>query len=154
MDDQLHTPARLKVKAMAAEEPSTAPGGLAAIDMDGSDNRTGIKAIFGSAKQPKVQIEPEQVAKVPAAVAASLLMKNTQPVYPSMARRARVSGTIVLAASISKTGNIESLHAVSGPFMLRSSAIDAVRTWRFRPYVINNHPTAIETTINVHFSLE
>jgi protein TonB len=57
----------------------------------------------------------------------------------------------VLAATISKTGNVENLRVVSGPVMLRMSAVNAVSTWRFKPYIIDNQPTAIETTINMHF---
>ena len=151
MDDQLHTPTRLQMKATLAEQAPLPHGGFAAPDIDGLDNSKAIGAVFGSPKQPTVQIASQQVISVPPGIALGLLIQKTQPVYPSIAKVGHVSGTIVLAATISKTGNVENLRVVSGPVMLRTSAVDAVRTWRFKPYMPDNQPTAIETTINVHF---
>jgi protein TonB len=74
-------------------------------------------------------------------------------VYPLIAKTARVSGTVILAATISKTGVVENLRIVTGPPMLRNAALNAVRTWRYKPFKVNNQPTEIETTINVVFSL-
>ena len=151
MDDQLHTPTRLQMKATLAEQAPPPPGGFAAPDIDGLDNSKTIGAVFGSPKQPTEQIAPQQIISVPPEVALGLLIQKTQPIYPSIAKTAQVSGTIVLAATISKTGTVENLGVVSGPVMFRKSAVDAVRTWRFKPYMIDNQLTAIETTINVHF---
>jgi protein TonB len=60
---------------------------------------------------------------------------------------------VVLQATISKTGSIENLHIVSGPAMLQQAAMQAVRSWRYRPYLLNNEPVEVETTVNVIFSL-
>ena len=68
-------------------------------------------------------------------------------------RRPASPGTVVLQATISKTGTIEDLHVVSGPAMLQQAAMDAVRTWRYRPYLLNNEPVEVETTVNVIFTL-
>jgi protein TonB len=151
MDDQLHTPTRLQMKTTPAEQATPPPGGFAAADIDGSDNSNAIGSAFGSPKPPRVQIAPQQVVNLPSGVASGLLIQKTQPVYPSIAKTGQVSGTIVLAATISKTGNVENLRVVSGPFMLRMPAVNAVRTWRFKPYILYDQPTAFETTINVHF---
>jgi TonB family protein len=151
MDDQLDTPTRLQMKATLAEQAPLPPGGFAATDIDGEDNSNAIGDVFGSPKQPRVQIASQQVINVPSGVALGLLIQKTQPVYPLIAKQGHVSGTIVLAATISKTGNVENLRVVSGQVMLRMSAVNAVRTWRFKPYMLYNQPTAIETTINVHF---
>jgi TonB family protein len=151
MDDQLHTPTRLQMKATLADQALLPPGGFAAADIDGADNGNKIGAVFDSPKQPRVQIASQQVISVPSSVAAGLLIQKTQPVYPFVAKTGQVSGTIVLAATISKTGNVENLSVVSGPVMLRMSAVGAVRTWRFKPYMLYNQPTAFETTIYVHF---
>ena len=151
MDHQLHTPTRLRMKATLAERPPLPLGGFAAANIDGSDNSYAIRTVFGSPKQPRVQIASQQVINVPPGVALGLLIKITKPVYPLIAKTAGVSGTIVLAATISKTGTVENLRVVSGPFMLRMSAVDAARTWRFMPYMLDNQPTMFETTINVHF---
>jgi protein TonB len=82
-----------------------------------------------------------------------MLIRQTPPIYPSIAKTARVAGTVQLDATISKDGAIRDLHVISGPPMLRQAAVDAVKTWRYRPYKLNNDPIDIETTINVIFSL-
>jgi protein TonB len=82
-----------------------------------------------------------------------MLIQKTQPIYPPIAKAARVSGTVVLQATISKTGSIENLHVVNGPAMLQQAAMDAVRTWRYKPYLLNNEPVEVETTVNVIFTL-
>ena len=86
-------------------------------------------------------------------MAVGLLVQKTTPVYPPIAKAARVSGTVVIQAMISKTGSIENLKVISGPAMLQSAAMDAVRTWRYRPYLLNNEPVEVETTVNVIFTL-
>jgi protein TonB len=82
-----------------------------------------------------------------------MLLQKTPPIYPPIAKAARVSGTVVLQAKISKSGQIEDLHVVTGPAMLQQAAIDAVKTWRYRPYLLNNDPVEVETTVNVIFTL-
>ena len=75
------------------------------------------------------------------------------PTYPVLGKAMRVEGTVVLAATISKTGTIENLRAVGSPHMLQQPALDAVKTWRYRPYLLNDQPVEVETTVNVIFTL-
>jgi len=81
------------------------------------------------------------------------LIRKVQPTYPALARSARIQGTVVLQAIISKQGTIENLTLVTGHPMLAPAAIDAVRQWRYRPYILNNEPVEVETQITVNFSL-
>jgi protein TonB len=81
------------------------------------------------------------------------LIRKVQPTYPALARSARVQGTVVLQAVISKQGAIENLKILSGHPMLAPAAIDAVRQWRYRPYILNGEPVEVETQITVNFSL-
>ncbi|MFY9561546.1 MAG: TonB family protein [Terriglobales bacterium] len=81
------------------------------------------------------------------------LIYRVQPVYPPLARQVRVQGPVLLRAIISKTGAIENLTAISGHPMLVKAAIDAVRQWRYRPYLLNDEPVEIETEITVNFVL-
>jgi protein TonB len=60
---------------------------------------------------------------------------------------------VVLHAIISKQGTITSLQAISGPDMLKGAALDAVRQWRYKPYLLNGEPTEVDTTITVNFNL-
>jgi protein TonB len=105
-----------------------------------------------SSKKTIEQVASHQPITVSPGIALSLLVQNRQPIYPPIAKSAGVSGIIVLAATISTVGRVENLRVVSGPYLLRESAVDAVRTWRFKPYMLNNQPTAIETTITLNFS--
>ena len=81
------------------------------------------------------------------------LIQEVRPVYPPIAKAARVSGTVVLQATISKSGTITNLRVVSGNAMLQQAALDAVRSWRYKPYLLNGEPVEVDTTINVVFNL-
>ena len=76
-----------------------------------------------------------------------------QPLYPSAAKAARIQGPVVLRAVISKEGTIENLAVQSGHPMLVKAAIDAVRQWRYRPYLLNGDPFEVETQVTVNFVL-
>jgi TonB family protein len=90
---------------------------------------------------------------VSADVIAGMLLLKTDPVYPPVAKAARVQGTVVLQATISKYGSVEDLHVVTGQALLQEAALSAVRTWRYRPYMVNGDPVKVQTTINVVFTL-
>jgi protein TonB len=86
-------------------------------------------------------------------LAEANLLHKVQPSYPTLARQAHVQGTVELRAIISKAGTIENLVVVRGHPMLAPAAIDAVRQWRYRPYLLNNEPIEVETEITVNFVL-
>lgn len=81
------------------------------------------------------------------------LVRDVKPVYPEIAVRTRTQGTVVLHALISKDGSIESLQVVSGHPFLARAALEAVRQWRYRPYLLNGQPIEVETQITVNFTL-
>ena len=81
------------------------------------------------------------------------LVYKVQPVYPPLARAARIQGTVMLRAIISRTGTIENLQVISGHPLLVRAATDAVLQWRYRPYVLNGDPVEVETQVTVNFSL-
>ena len=81
------------------------------------------------------------------------LIRKVQPAYPPLARSARIQGTVSLQAVISKQGLIENLRVISGHPMLAPAAIEAVRQWRYRLYILNNEPVEVETQITVNFFL-
>lgn len=90
---------------------------------------------------------------VSASVAQGMLLKKVAPEYPVAARNSYTTGTVVLQATIDKEGRIKNLRAVSGPDALQGAALDAVRQWRYRPYLLNGLPVEVMTTINVIFTL-
>lgn len=85
-------------------------------------------------------------------IEGSIVFKRA-PIYPPIAVAARIEGTVVLLATISRAGTIENLHVQSGHAMLQQAALDAVRSWRYRPYILNGQPVEVETTVNVVFNL-
>ena len=96
---------------------------------------------------------PAGPVKVSSGVIAGLAISKPEPVYPAIARAAHVQGAVILHAVISKTGTIEGLTVVSGPPMLQQAAMDAVRSWRYKPYLLNGEPVEVGTQVNVVFSL-
>lgn len=153
MHDQLFAPTRIPQDAKmrpAGDAPPSAGFGAAGMEALGGNGAVGN--VFNGQEQPRVKAVPGKVT-VSAGVAVGMLVHKTAPVYPPIAKSARVSGTVVLQGTISKTGAMENLRVVSGPSMLRQSALDAVRTWRYRPYLLSNVPTEVETTVNVVFAL-
>jgi len=81
------------------------------------------------------------------------LVRRVDPVYPPLARSARVQGQVVLAAIISKAGTIQHLQVLSGHPMLVNAALEAVTQWRYRPYVLNGEVIEVETQITVNFKV-
>ncbi|MGC2108028.1 MAG: energy transducer TonB [Candidatus Korobacteraceae bacterium] len=98
-------------------------------------------------------IAPALKVRVSSGVAQGMLIRQVKPEYPSLARQARVQGTVILQATIGKDGSIENLRVISGHPMLAPAAIDAVKQWRYKPYYLNGEPVEVETYINVNFTL-
>jgi len=97
--------------------------------------------------------KPKGPVRISGGVIAGNKISGPQPVYPAIARSARLSGTVVLNAKISKSGTIEDLTVQSGPAMLTGAAIDAVKQWRYKPYMLNGEATEVSTQITVNFNL-
>jgi protein TonB len=81
------------------------------------------------------------------------LIHQVQPVYPAAAKITHTQGTVQLAAIIGRDGSIQDLRVVSGHPLLAQAAVDAVRQWRYRPYILNGQPVEVETQISVNFTL-
>jgi protein TonB len=86
-------------------------------------------------------------------VLAGNLIAPIRAQYPAIARAAGVQGTVIIQATISATGTIVNAHVVSGPAMLQGAALDAVRSARYRPYLLNHQPTEVDTTFSINFRL-
>jgi TonB family protein len=104
-------------------------------------------------QQSPVEPKPVRRTTISYGVAQGLLIQATPPVYPPEAKAAGVSGMVELKIIISKTGSVDEVHVVSGPAMLQQAAIDAVKQWRYNPYLVNKQPVEVETTVNVAFTL-
>jgi len=110
---------------------------------------------FGNGRPVTVVHTPAlSSVRLPSKFAEGFLIYKSVPQYPVIAKTVGLQGTVVLQATISKAGTIENLQVVSGPQMLQQAAIDAVKNWRYRPYLLNDQPVEVETTVNVIFKLE
>jgi protein TonB len=150
MNEQLSAPSRIPQAPKAADDAPPPPG---FGGMQGLGGSSAMGSALNGPGQIKVKSAQPRIVTVSSGVAVGMLVQKTTPAYPPIAKTAGVSGTVVLEAIISKQGTIEDLHVVSGPVMLRKAAEDAVRTWRYHPYKLNNEPTEVQTTVNVIFSL-
>ena len=154
MNEQLSSPSRISQEMKTRATDEAPPAGAPVMSgMEGLGGNGATGSILSGSSLPGVKVAPPRVIAVSAATAVGMLLKNPPPAYPQIARSAGVSGTVVIAATISKTGTVENLHVISGPELLRQAALNAVRTWKYRPYLIDNQPTSVETTINVVFKL-
>jgi protein TonB len=150
MNDQLSAPRTItpEMRKQTAEN-APPPASLGAEGLGGG----AMANVFNGHGQPTVKASLSKPLLISSAVANSMLVQKTAPAYPPMAKAALVSGTVELRATISKDGRVQDLHVVNGPAMLRQAAVDAVRNWRYKPYLLNDEPTEVETTIVVAFTL-
>lgn len=161
VNGQLRTPTKIPEKVQMIKEEDApppvmatggvvggVPGGVPGGQMGGV-----IGGIISSTPVAVPRVATPQRVRVSQGVSQGLLIRKVQPVYPPLARQARIQGNVVLQAEISKDGTIENLRLMSGHPMLAPSAIEAVKQWRYKPYFLNGEPVEVETQITVIFSL-
>jgi len=160
VNGQLRTPTKIPQKVQmikedeAPPEMSSAgvvggvPGGVPGGQMGGV-----IGGIISSTPVAVPKVATPTRVRVSQGVTQGLLIRKVQPTYPPLARQARIQGSVLLAAEISKDGSIENLHLISGHPMLAPAAIEAVKQWKYKPYILNGEPVEVETQITVNFTL-
>ncbi len=108
--------------------------------------------LIGFASSASAQVTPQRV-RVGDTVMAGQVVTKVPPVYPPLARQARIQGLVVLKVLISKTGDVENVQLITGHPMLAPSAIEAVKQWKYKPYLLNGEPVEVETNVTVNFTL-
>jgi protein TonB len=155
VDQGLHTLSRIRHEIRLINE--AAPPSIEIVDIyklaSSTDNPLAAIVGNGTGHTSVIQAPPPPKLTLSGGVMNGYLLGKVTPPYPVIAREARVQGTVVLQATISKTGVIENLRVLSGPPLLRQAALDAVRSWRYKPYQLNGEPVDVETTVNVIFNL-
>jgi protein TonB len=115
------------------------------------------QGIIGGSGGPALPPPPKAAApariKQGGNVTAALLLNQTKPLYPALARQARIQGNVVLHAIIDKDGKVAQLEVMSGHPLLVQSALDAVKQWRYKPTLLNGDPVEVDTTITVTFTM-
>jgi periplasmic protein TonB len=157
VDGALRTPSKIPKKVQmiqqeeAPQQNSGVMGGVVGGVPGGSSNGV-IGGIIGSAAPPPKVATPQKL-RVSSGVADGLKIRDVTPAYPQMARIAHIQGDVLLQATISKSGVIENLRAVQGHPILIQAAMDAVKQWKYKPYILNGEPVEVETTIKVQFHM-
>ncbi len=126
--------------------PGGVPGGQAGGVLGG------ILGGVASGGPPPPRETPRRI-RVGGQVQQAKLISQPRPIYPPLAKQARIQGTVRLQAIIDKDGSIVQLEVVSGHPLLVQSAMDAVRQWRYQPTLLNGEPVQVVTTIDVVFTL-
>ncbi len=91
--------------------------------------------------------------RVSSGVAEGLKTHTVNPKYPREAREQGIQGDVILQATIDTKGNITNLKVAQGDPILAAASIEAVKQWRYRPYVLNGEPVEVETTIKIQFHM-
>lgn len=157
VNGELRTPSKIpkKIEMIKEEEappPSTGVVGGVVGGVPGGSAGGVIGGLISSTAPPPKVAAPQKL-RISSGVAEGNLVNKVEPQYPQMAKVAHVQGDVVLQALISKNGAIENLRAVSGHPILIQAAMEAVKQWRYRPYLLNGEPVEVETTITVKFHM-
>ncbi|MBV8897381.1 MAG: energy transducer TonB [Acidobacteriaceae bacterium] len=157
---ELYAPVAIPNKLGTPNEVAPAPDiGLGTAVSDA--NATPFAGVIGSVPGPPPPVEPTAAKKEQAThgpirigtISEANLLRKVMPVYPPLAKSARVQGTVEFTALISKDGNIENLKLVYGHPLLVNAAKEAVEQWKYRPTLLNGVPVEVVTDIFVNFTL-
>ena len=92
-------------------------------------------------------LNPQGAVRVSGGVMAAHIMSKRNPDYPNT----DAQGSVILLAIIGVDGKVQKLSVISGPEPLQKAALDAVRHWRYHPFVLNGSPVTVETTVTINF---
>jgi len=155
VNGELRAPTKIPKQVKMIEEEEAPPPSMGAGVVGGVPGGTPggvMNSIIGSAAAPPKVAAPQKL-RISAGVAEGLLIRRIDPQYPQMAKIAHMQGEVVLQAVISKSGDIQNLHAMSGPPLLIQAAMDAVKQWKYKPYLLNGEPVEVDTQVRVQFKM-
>ena len=127
------------------------PGGL----VGGAPGGVLIDVLNGAHSAPvlaKTAPTPKRM-RIASRIAEANLVHDVAPAYPPEAGRARIEGTVVLLAVIAKDGTVQDVRVESGLPVLAQAAINAVKQWRYKPYLLNGEPIEVASQITINFTL-
>jgi TonB family protein len=103
---------------------------------------------------PQTEQTPKPASeRLSSSFAEGLKIKDVTPIYPGVARQQRLQGDVLLQALIDTKGNIVKIKVVQGDPILVAAAVDAVKKWKYRPYIFKGEPVTVETTIRIQFRM-
>lgn len=153
-DGRIEAPSVIPHSFTILDKPEALPA-INAANMEAGGSPTAAARVFRTnSAHPVVRPAVSGPVRVSSMVVQGLLIRKTIPAYPAIAKATGTQGVVVLQATISRQGTIENLRVVSGPQLLREAALEAVRSWRYRPFLLNGEPVEVDTTVNVDFTLQ
>ena len=161
VNGELRTPTKIPNKVKIIKEDEAPPPVMASAGVvggvPGGVPGGSMGGVMGSILSATPTVAPKiatpQRVRVSSGVSTGMLVRKVPPSYPPLARQARIQGTVILQATISKEGSIENLQLISGHPMLAPAAIEAVKQWKYKPYILNGEPVEVDTNITVNFTL-
>ena len=102
---------------------------------------------------PSAATPPPPVITLDEGATKPQLWQQAAPVYPPIAKAARVSGDVVISLQIQTDGHVSGLRVLSGPAMLQQAAIDAVKKWAYKPFEQNGERVEVNTIVTIRFRL-
>ena len=115
-----------------------------------------LAGFLGLVASTQAQTDPAAKPKnlrVSSGVAEGLKTHDVTPKYPKEAREKGIQGDVILQATIDTKGNITNLKVVQGDPILAAASIEAVKQWKYRPYILNGKPVEVDTTIKIQFHM-
>lgn len=151
--------------AVAPTAPSSAPASPAASQEPAKKTAPApplpapapVRNAAASAASPgpaKAAASPTQPVSVDPVIARTMKLSGDAPVYPLTANMAHIQGVVVVNAVVGADGAVQSVEAVSGPALLEVAALNAVRSWRYRPWLVQGNPVPFKTDISIEFKLD
>jgi protein TonB len=161
VNGELRTPTKIPKKVLENLKEDEAPPQMAVTGVvggvPGGVPGGSMGGVIGSVLSATPVAVPKMATptrvRVSSGVSSGLLIRKVSPTYPPLARQARIQGTVILQAQISKDGSIQNLQLISGHPMLAPAAIEAVKQWKYKPYLLNGEPVEVETQVQVNFTL-
>ncbi len=160
INGQLRTPTKIHEKVQMIKEDEAPPPVMSASGVVGGvpggipgGQLGGVLGGIISSNPVVPKVATPQRIRVSQGVTQGMIIRRVQPTYPPLARQARIQGPVVLQAEIGKDGSIQNLHLISGHPMLAPAAIEAIKQWKYKPYILNGEPVEVETTITFNFTL-
>jgi protein TonB len=120
------------------------------LTLSASNNSNAALASIVSTSAAKPALGSFRVSQ---GVSQGMVVKRVAPVYSATALQLHKEGTVELMATISKDGAVTSVQVLKGDLLLAKSAVDAVKQWKYRPYLLNGEPVEIQTQIMVNFKM-
>ena len=138
----------IKSSAKPAPADTAAPSMVGLAAAGGSDGS--LSNLVGGDHAAKPILQTLTISQ---GVSQGLLLKKVQPVYPPSALRMRTEGAVKLSATVGKTGSITTVKVISGEPLLGQAAMEAVKQWKYKPYLLNGDPVEIQTEVTINFKL-